>query len=65
MSDTAIDIIIQGGAVGLALVSLGLTWYCVRVIANHLVHTVEVLTRLTDVVDKLVDRVDNLPRRRN
>jgi hypothetical protein len=53
VGNETIQIIIEGGAVGLALVSLGLVYYCIRVMTNHLVHVSELLGCLANQLERL------------
>ena len=48
-----IQIIIEGGAVGLALVALGLVYYCVRTMTNHLVEVSGLLGRVSNQLERL------------
>lgn len=57
-ADSTIQIIIEGGAVGLALVALGLIWYCLKLIGNHLTDVTSMLGRVAQVLEMVVDRLD-------
>lgn len=46
-----IQALVQGGAVGLALVALGLVYYCLRLISNHLVEVAGLLARVSGSLD--------------
>ncbi len=58
VTDTTVELLIQGGAVGLALAALGLIWYSMRLMANHLTDVAKVLGRVTQVLEMVVDRLD-------
>ena len=58
MSETLIQVIIQGGAVGLALVALGIVGLLVRLISNHFIHFAELLTGIGEKLDRLIDATE-------
>lgn len=65
LTDSTATVLIQGGAVGLAIVALGLVFYALRLIGNHLMHvtatlrdTVNQMCALTGAIDRLVERID-------
>jgi len=57
-STELVQIIIQGGAVGLALVSMGLIYVCLKMMGNHLTDVATMLGRVAQVLEMVVDRLD-------
>jgi hypothetical protein len=57
-----IQTIIQGGAVGIAALSLIILYRVVvqggKLLTNHLIHMIEVLTGVSDKLDRLVDAAE-------
>lgn len=49
-----VDILVQAGAVGLALVALALCGYTVKVLTNHLAHVADILIDLSSSIRELV-----------
>ena len=58
MSETLIQIIIQGGAVGLCLVALGIVGLLVRLTTNHFVHFAALLSGIGEKLDRLIDATE-------
>lgn len=57
MDTETVRVIVQAGAVGLALVALALVGYTVRIMSNHLIHVTEILGRIEGAIEALADRL--------
>lgn len=57
-----VQIVIQGGSVGVAVLALGIMYQLLRagarIMDNHLVHITTVLTQLVEKLDRLVDATE-------
>ena len=53
-----VPVIIQGGAVGLALVAFGIVWLLVRLTSNHFVHFAELLTKVVEKLDYMTKAIE-------
>ncbi len=53
MDPTTVEVIIQGGGVGLALVSLGLVGYALRTLMNHLPHMAVNMEHMADSMETM------------
>jgi hypothetical protein len=54
---TLIQIIIQAGAVGLALFALFLVWQCIKILTNHLAHVSEILGDVSATLRELLNEL--------
>ena len=56
MSDTALQILVQGGLASVALVSL---WINYKIISNHMKHAEEASNKLENAIIKLTTFLEN------
>ena len=61
-----VQVVIQGGSVGVAVLALGILYQIVRsglkLIGNHFVHFAELLTQVVEKLDRLIDATEKRPR---
>lgn len=57
MDTELVQVIIQGGAVGLGLVALLLVGYTIRILTNHLTHVANILGRVEANLSILIQRL--------
>ena len=61
-----VQVVIQGGSVGVAVLALGILWQVIRtamkLIGNHFVHFAELLTQVVEKLDRLIDATEKRPR---
>lgn len=58
VDNNTVAILIQGGAVGLALISISGLIYALRMAFNHLAHTGEMLGRVAGVLHVIAQRLE-------
>jgi len=58
MDAETLRVLVQGGAISLALVALGIVFYTIRALLNHLPHIAEVLTGLVAEVRAMREEIN-------
>ena len=56
MDNSIIEVIIQAGAVGLAIFAMFITW---KLASNHISHNTEILQELKDAIRELTNHLRN------
>lgn len=62
VDNSTVAILVQSGAVGLALAGIGGLIYALRMAFNHLSHVGEQLGKITAALDDISDKLDKVTR---